>query len=213
MSDFGDVSVRSQREFLRVVELVRGLVQGASADIAAVLGELSGSAVAAVPGAQYAGVTVVRRRQDIESVCATGRYPIALDEVQRRYGEGPCLSAAWERRGIRVDDLAADERWPRYRGAAIEQTPIRSILSFGLFGDGNTEGALNFYAEKARAFDEESEHVGSLLALHTALVWYMLRRDQQFRAALASREIIGQAKGMLMERFKMDATTAFARLF
>lgn len=212
MSAFGDRSGGSRRELRRVAELVRGLEQRASDDIPLVLDELLDNAVEAVPGAQYAGVTIARRGRDIETACAKGHYPVVLDEIQRRCREGPCLSAAWEDHHIRVDDLATDERWPRYRGRAIEQTPIRSIMSFGLFREADAAGALNFYAESAGAFGDESAEVGLVFAAHTALAWHMLRRDQRFRSALASRDIIGQAKGMLMERLRIDASAAFGLL-
>lgn len=70
-------------------------------------------------------------------------------------------------------------------------------------------GALNFYAEQSGAFDAESVEAGLVVATHTALAWNLLRRDEQFRSALASRDIIGQAKGMLMERYRIDAVQAF----
>jgi len=110
------------------------------------------------------------------------------------------------------DDLGADERWPLYREEALKQTPIRSILSFGMFGDGQTTAALNFYAEPTHAFDDGSVNLGMIFATHTAPVWNMARREQQFRTALVSRDIIGQAKGMLMERFDIDAAAAFGLL-
>jgi AmiR/NasT family two-component response regulator len=81
-----------------------------------------------------------------------------------------------------------------------------------MFGDGQTAAALNFYAEPVNAFDDGSVDLGMIFATHTALVWNMVRRDQQFRAAIVSRDIIGQAKGILMERFEVDADAAFRLL-
>ncbi|MBV8860984.1 MAG: GAF and ANTAR domain-containing protein, partial [Mycobacterium sp.] len=169
-------------------------------------------ATEAVPGAQYGGITVTKRRRLSETAAATHRYPVVLDEIQRRLQQGPCLSAAEGQHSIRIDDLGADDRWPLYRDEALAHTPIRSILSFGVFRDGQTSAALNFYAEPTRAFDAGSVDSGLVSATHTALVWIMLRRDQQFRRAIASRDVIGQAKGMLMERFDIDAAAAFVLL-
>ncbi|HXO48108.1 MAG TPA: ANTAR domain-containing protein, partial [Mycobacterium sp.] len=70
----------------------------------------------------------------------------------------------------------------------------------------------NFYAESPDVFDDESVNFGLIFATHAALVWNMMRRDQQFRVALVSRDIIGQAKGRLMERLGIDAAEAFERL-
>jgi AmiR/NasT family two-component response regulator len=72
--------------------------------------------------------------------------------------------------------------------------------------------ALNFYAEQPRAFDHGAIEIGLIFAAHTAIAWNMLKRDDQFRSALESRDIIGQAKGMLMERFHIDAVHAFELL-
>ncbi len=135
-----------------------------------------------------------------------------LDEIQGRYRQGPCLTAAASQKSVRVDDLVRDDRWPLYRVAALRQTPIRSVLSFGMFKQGVSSAALNFDAESPNVFDDESVDLGRIFATHTALTWNMMRRDQQFRVALVSRDIIGQAKGRLMERFELDAAEAFERL-
>jgi ANTAR domain/GAF domain len=148
----------------------------------------------------------------VRTAAATGRYPALLDEIQQRHKQGPCLSAAWEHHIIRINDLAVEKRWPAYCREAAKATPIRSVITFQLFADNNDMGALNFYAERPRAFDDGAAEVGLILATHTALAWNMVRRDEQFRSALASRDIIGQAKGMIMERFKIDAVHAFALL-
>jgi hypothetical protein len=85
-------------------------------------------------------------------------------------------------------------------------------MGFQLFIDGTSIGALNVFAERPNAFDEGTRRLGSLFATHVALVWGGARRESQFQAALASRDIIGQAKGMIMERYTMDAGQAFDML-
>ena len=79
--------------------------------------EIAESATRAVPGAQYAGLTMVSKKEGIRNVAATHPYVLALDDVQRSVQDGPCLTAAWENHTVRVDDLAAEERWPAYRAA------------------------------------------------------------------------------------------------
>ena len=196
-----------------VAELVQTLQQQqqTDADADTVLGELTQASASAMPGAQYAGITIACRNGKVRTVAATGQYPALLDEIQQRCGEGPCLSAAWEHHVIRIDDMEREKRWPAYCREARE-TPIRAVISFQLFADHNSMGALNFYAEQPDVFDEEAAEMGLILATHTALAWNMVQRDQQFRSALASRDIIGQAKGMIMERFKIDAVQAFELL-
>ncbi len=162
-----------------------------------------------IPGADYAGVTLATSRNEVTTPASTHRYPALLDTIQERHAEGPCLSAAWNQHTVRIDDLRIDDRWPSYQRDALALTPIRSVLSFRLFTSDRTMGALNVYAEKPGAFNSESEEIGYVLATHTALAWDTVRRESQFRSALASRDIIGQAKGILMARFNIDAVRAF----
>lgn len=209
MRDGDTEPVNSTIELRRLAEMVLEMPERTSLDAVAVLKELTYSAVRSVPGAQHAGITVTDRHHHIETHGATGQYPALLDDIQRRHGEGPCVSAAWQHHTMRIDDLATDQRWPRYREEALRRTPVRSVLSFDIFNDRQMAGALNFYAERAYAFGDESLEVGLAFATHAALAWNISRRDDQFRSALASRDIIGQAKGMLMERFGTDAVAAF----
>jgi ANTAR domain/GAF domain len=211
--EWRNLPVNSQSAmFLQAAQLVADLHQRASLDTPALLRELIAGAAESVPGAQYSGITVTERRRHSQSAAATHRYPVMLDEIQSRYQQGPCLTAAALQDSVRIDDLDAEDRWPLYREEALKQTPIRSILSFGMFREGGTTAALNFYAEPVNAFDDGSVNLGLIFASHTALVWNMMRRDQQFRSALASRDIIGQAKGRLMERFDIDAAETFELL-
>jgi hypothetical protein len=198
--------------YLRVTHLVSDLHRRASFDTPALLRELIERAAESVPGAQYSGITVTQKRRRNETAAATHRYPVILDEIQSRFKQGPCLKAAALQRSVRIDDLAGDDRWPLFRDEAVKRTPIRSVLSFGMFKEGGVSAALNFYAEPTNAFDEGSVNLGLIFATHAALVWNMVRRDQQFRVALVSRDIIGQAKGRLMERFDIDAAEAFGML-
>jgi len=184
-------------------------VQHNPADADQALTELIESAPHVVPGVQYAGITLASRSSGVSTPAATHRYPALLDKIQHQHQDGPCLAAAWEHHAIRIDDLAAETRWPHFAQDAVAQTPIRSILAFELSINSDGLTALNLYAEQPRAFDDESVEIGWIFATHTALAWRLLRRDDQFRSALATRDIIGQAKGMLMERFKIDAVEAF----
>ena len=198
--------------FLQATHFIADLHRRASSDTPAMLRELIEGAATSVPGAQYAGITMTEKRRRSQTAAATHRYPVMLDEVQSRHQQGPCLTAAALQTSVRIDDLSSDTRWPLYRDEALRQTPVRSILSYGMFRQGATTAALNFYAQQVEAFDDVSVNLGLIFATHTALVWNMMRRDQQFRGAIVSRDIIGQAKGRLMERFDVDADAAFDML-
>ncbi|MDT5351883.1 MAG: hypothetical protein QOJ56_415 [Mycobacterium sp.] len=197
---------------LRIAELVQQLYGRPDTDSDTVIAELAEHAAVEIPGAQYAGVTVTRNAKHIDTPAATHKWPILLDEIQQLHREGPCLTAAWEEKIIHVADLEADDRFPLYRRDALEQTPIRSIMAFQMFIAGETMGALNVYAEEAHAFGQESRAIGLIFAAHSSVAWNAARRGEQFKRALASRDTIGQAKGMIIERYGVDAVQAFELL-
>ena len=85
-------------------------------------------------------------------------------------------------------------------------------MAFELFLADHRMGALNVFAERPHAFDGASREIGLIFATHSAIAWNAIRRDEQFRQALASRDIIGQAKGMIMERYGIGALQAFEML-
>ncbi|MCT7659599.1 GAF and ANTAR domain-containing protein [Mycobacterium sp. CPCC 205710] len=194
---------------LRIAELVQRLYSRPEADSDTVIAELAEHAAVEIPGAQYAGITVTRNGKHIDTPAATHMWPVLLDKVQQRHQEGPCLTAAWEEKTVHVADLEIDERFPRYRQDALAETPIRSIMAFQLFIAGETMGALNVYAEQPNVFGAESRTLGLIFAAHSSVAWSSARRDEQFKRALASRDTIGQAKGMIMERYGVDAVQAF----
>ncbi|GAB7143465.1 GAF and ANTAR domain-containing protein [Mycobacterium riyadhense] len=196
---------------LQVAELARNLQeQQPTDDIDTTLGNLLDTAVKSVPGAEHAALTM-GSRDGVRTVSATAGYPILLGKIQQRHKD-MCGAATWEGQVIRIDDVTTEQRWPGYCRDVADETPIRSIMTIPLFVNRHNMGALNFYASRRHAFDAESVEMALIMATHAALAWSMLRHDQQFRSALASRDLIGQAKGMLMERFNVDAVRAFALL-
>jgi hypothetical protein len=207
-----DVTMHRHNQLaLRAAELVGDLQQRPPAEMDAAFDQLVKEAVRFVPGAAHAGITITRRRKEVQTTSATGPYPAVLDRIQQRHQEGPCLAAAWDTTPFASTTLPATSggRTTARRPSSRRQS---DLICFRLFGDSQNVGALNFYAEQVNAFDDQSVEVGLLFAAHTALAWNTLRRDRQFRSALASRDVIGQAKGILMERFKIDAVTAFELL-
>jgi GAF domain-containing protein len=194
---------------LRIAELVRDLHSRPDTDSDTVIAELAEHAAIEVPGAQYAGVTITRNSKQIDTPAASDKWPILLDEIQRRHQQGPCLTAAWEEKTIHVADLTTDERFPLFARDALAETPIRSIMAFQLFIADQTMGALNVYSEQSHTFGPDSREIGLIFAAHSSVAWNAARRDEQFRRALASRDTIGQAKGLIMERYGVSAVQAF----
>ena len=208
----GSLELTLERQHLHAaLEQVDEVVRTAETDFESALLQINRTTVESVPGALYAGITMVDDGE-VSTLAATHPYPTVLDDVQRATNQGPCLSAAWHQHVIRIDDLTEDMRWPRYREAALEQCTVRSVLSFQLFETNHRMAALNIYADTAGAFDDESVEMGFLFAANATVAWNATNRENQFRSALASRDVIGQAKGILMERFDVDAVRAFELL-
>ncbi|MHC9294930.1 GAF and ANTAR domain-containing protein [Mycobacterium sp. LTG2003] len=200
---------RHQVIALQVADLIRDIQQHPPADINTALTELTESGVTYIPAAQHGGITIASRDGKLQTVAGTSQIATLLDKIQQRCAEGPCLTAAWEQHITKIDDVETEQRWPAYCRDTREETPVRSVMAFQLYADNKTMGALNYYAEEPYAFDADAIEAGLIVATHTALAWNLLRRDEQFRSALASRDVIGQAKGMMMERYKIDAVQAF----
>jgi GAF domain-containing protein len=110
-----------------------------------------------------------------------------------------------------VPDLAAEHRWPRFTRRAAGLA-IASMLAVQLFVRGDDLGALNLFGAGPNAFDEESEHVALLFAAHAAVALAGAQAQEQLREAMGTRAVIGQAQGILMERFCIDDNRAFALL-
>lgn len=147
----------------------------------------------------------------VTSQSPSGDLPQRVDALQEELGEGPCLDAAFDQQTVRVPDMAHEERWPRFAAAAAE-AGAASMLSFQLYVEKDNLGALNLYSYRPDAFDDESEHVGLLFASHAAVAFADAQRIDQLNHKAATRDLIGQAKGILMERYNINADRAFAVL-
>ena len=164
-----------------------------------------------VPGAQEGSITLVTGRRRVRSQAASNPLCERVDAVQEEVGDGPCLETAFEQHTVLVPDLATDPRWPRFstRAAALG---VRSMLSFQLYVEGDNLGALNLFSRSVGAFDDRSVLVGELFAAHAAVAYSAVQRESALERALASREVVGQAQGILMERSRLNADQAFAAL-
>ncbi|OBK92518.1 histidine kinase [Mycobacterium asiaticum] len=176
-----------------------------------ILATVTATAVELIPGADTAGVLLIRANGKFESVGDVTELPAKLDALQHDLEEGPCAQAALADTIVRTDDFRSETRWPSYAPAAVE-LGVLSGLSFKLFTAERTAGALNLFAFQPHAFDAEAETVGAVLAAHAAAAIMAGRHDEQMQAALASRDRIGQAKGIIMERYGVDEVRAFEML-
>lgn len=177
-------------------------------DVEATLHAITRSAVQSVPGAEECGITLVIERRRVESRAPTADLPREIDRLQEQLAEGPCLDAAFEQKTIRIDDIRDEQRWRRFSERAAAKG-LGSLLSFQLFVTGDNLGALNLYATRPHAFDEEAESVGLVFASHAAIALVGAQQEERLRTAISTRDLIGQAKGILMERFRITGDQAF----
>lgn len=168
------------------------------------------AAVATVPGVVSGGISQVHGRQ-VQAQAPTDELVAQCDKVQNELNEGPCLDAIWQQHTVLVNDLATDTRWPRF-GARAAELGAGSLISFQLSVRENTLGALNLYGASGVRFGEEAQLVGELFATHAALALSGARHSRQMNEALASRDAIGQAKGLLMDRENVTGQRAFELL-
>jgi ANTAR domain-containing protein/GAF domain-containing protein len=180
-------------------------------DTERMLGDLVTAAVAQIPGVDEGSISVVRARRDVVSQSPSSDLPERVDALQAEVGEGPCLDAVFEDRVVHVPDMRTETRWPHFAARAAE-AGAASMLSFQLWVEGDNLGALNLYGREAHAFTEESEQIGLLFVSHAAVAMAGAQKQDKLLASLDARDLIGQAKGILMERYKIDSLKAFALL-
>ena len=160
-------------------------------------------------GCDYVGVSLVERGR-AHTPAATNEKLRELDEAQYDMGQGPCRDAIRNHPIVLVHDLLTDTRWPEWGRAMVTGLGIRSSLSFRLFTRSHDSwGALNVYATEPDAFSDEDVLHGQTIAAMCAVVLARSIHDEQLATALESRTVIGQALGMVMERYGLDEGTAF----
>jgi GAF domain-containing protein len=170
-----------------------------------------------MPGNPEASITLLVNDKATTAVF-TGQLALDCDESQYGRGYGPCLHAASTGELIEIADAQADTRWRDYLDRAVERGALGS-LSVPLPVSEGVAGALNIYARKPNAFDEDSRSAATRFAPYAAVAVSNMRAYQDARdmadnlqAALESRAVIDQAKGILMERYKLTADQAFQLL-
>lgn len=191
---------------MRMAELARTLASPRGLD--EILSSVTAAAKELIPGVDAAGILLVGRGGTFESVAQVTDVPQQLDELQMRYNEGPCVQAALQDVVVRTDDFREETRWPQYAPACVE-IGVLSGLSFKLYTADRTAGALNLFGFSPRVWDTDAETTGTVLAAHAAAALLAHREGEQLRSALSTRDRIGQAKGIIMERYKVDDLQAF----
>lgn len=193
-----------------MAQAARGL-QG-RVDVQATMQEAIEVAVRDLDGADAAALSIVHRHGLVVTPVATHGSARHADELQYDAGEGPCLSAVWEQRMVQVPSIAEDLRWPAWSAAMTQRSGYRSMLVFRLFTAEDRIGALNLYSSRLDGFDQDDVDQGGALAAHIAVAISSARDIEGLNIALDGRTVVGQAQGLLMERFDLDQRGAFAVL-
>lgn len=164
-----------------------------------------------VEGCDHAGVTI-----SAQGVLST---PAASDDLVRRgdqwqyeLDEGPCVDTVREQHTVIAQDLTADRRWSRWGPRVVEKLGINAMMSLLLYTDTDSYGALNLYADRDHVFDHRQIALAQSLAGHLAVALADSIEIHNRGRAMVSRTVIGQAEGIVMERFGLDAEAAFAYL-
>lgn len=193
-----------------VLESLARALHSKNAELQTTLDVILSTAVATVGAAHYAGLILVVDGELLPQA-TTDKPPHELDMLQQALGAGPCIDAARDQAVIRVDDTSSERRWPTFAERAAS-LGVASMLCVPLWVDGPQLGTLSLYSLQAAAFSDHDLQLTRLYATHAALALADAQRTEKLRTALRNRDVIGQAKGILMERYRLTADGAFQRL-
>lgn len=210
----------STSEDSRVVDRIESAMAELTANFAGqselepILASVTAQAVRLIAEVDFADILLIDDSGH-SSMAPTAPIMVELDTVQMALNQGPCLEAITDEPLVHSADLSTETRWPGFAAVALDND-IRSIMSFHLYtypdktlGAMTGRAALNLFSRTIGPFSHADQSVGAMLATHAATALIASNRQRQFESALYSRDMIGQAKGVLMERFKVDAVRAF----
>jgi hypothetical protein len=181
-------------------------------DLDHTLQRVTAAAVEVLPGVHYASITVRHADDHLETAAPTDDMLLGLDAAQYELREGPCYDAATDAAYVSSSHLAADPRFPRYGPLAVS-SGVRAQAGVRLFDTPRptAQAALNLYSRDVGSFTDMSV-VGQLFAHQAAVALDYAREVENLRDAMATRQLIGHAVGITMERYGLTEERAFAFL-
>ena len=187
----------------------------ASEDPEESMGRITRTAVDAISGCHSASMSLLT--PDGAATCAaTDQLALDGDQIQYEEREGPCLDAAMHERWVYVPALRQDPRWPTSSTRLAMEAGVGSMISCRLTLDAapnNTLGGMNLYSSVENAFTDEDQMLAILLASLAAVVVDASRQQAHLRAAIGSRQVIGEAIGMIKAQHRqLTSDEAFAML-
>jgi hypothetical protein len=206
-----DAAAPLAQQMQRVAERLHG-----QDGLDATLQVMVSSALQVIPGVEHAGLTLLSQgRVDapLGLRYATSNLARGIEGAQYEAEDGPSVEAACRRTTIGVVDSCAEERWPAFTAQACAWG-VRSVLCLPLDARDRDEDrySLNVYSGRVAAFEGYAQEVAQLFSMHAHLAVRHAAQTDQLHAAIASRDVIGQAKGILMQRYKITADQAFSVL-
>lgn len=179
-------------------------------DLGATLANITAAAVEVLPDVQASSITIKHADGRLETFAPTADVLLDLDAAQYEFHEGPCYEAATDSVHVTSPDLGADGRFPLYAPVAL-RAGIRAQAGIRLFDSPSSNGALNLYSDTVGSFADLSI-LTQLFAHQSAVALDYARQIDQLQDAVKSRQVIGQAVGMVMERYDVDEARAFGFL-
>jgi GAF domain-containing protein len=164
-----------------------------------------------VPGFDQVGIATQQKKGKVETRAFTGELVLRLDEVQYGLREGPCSAALQGTEEVSVSSLRHEQRWPQYVPQARDKG-VRSQMAVKLHLSQGAVGGINFYSTSSDDVSAEAQALARLFAAHAAIALGHAEEREHLNEALQTRKVIGQAIGILMERYQMNEDRAFAFL-
>ena len=175
---------------------------------------ITDTAVHAIDGCEVASISLLERGGP-KTHAATGHLADAGDQIQYAEQEGPCLDAAMQERWIYTPDLKSTKRWPRSSIRLVNELGVASMFSCRLALEAaphHTLGGINMYATRPDAFSDQDQMLAILLSSLGAVVVDASRQQANLRAAIESRQLIGEAIGIMRAQRSMSREEAFTAL-
>ncbi|MDQ6525518.1 GAF and ANTAR domain-containing protein [Nocardioides sp. LHD-245] len=160
-----------------------------------------------VPGFEHVGISITHGDRQIETRSGTGPLVWEIDDLQYKLGEGPCYDAI-RRGGVTImEDIATEQRWPRYVEEAARHG-LHAQMGLQLYSEDGTLGGLNFYSREP-GIDPDAIQLAELFAAHASIALGRARHEHQLNESVTTRQAIGTAVGIIMERYRIPEDRAF----
>ena len=211
-----ETSSRYPKELLDAADSLTKLV-AADKSFEETMSRLADLAVQAIDGADACSVSLsTSGGKELETVASTGEVGEKIDGLQRETGQGPCMSSLEESATFHIPNMEDDETWPTFSKRAADETGIASMLSFVLRLSDEETGALNMLSTKNDAFSDEDLDAGTLFAAQAAVAMadavghaHDERKISELEEGMKTRQVIGEAVGILMGTRRVTADEAF----